>query len=169
MAYNSRYQYETSPRKIKPEYEPIKKTYPKKSTARKNKQESKKQQEKKPSKAKIISYIAIGFVTLFVISYRYAVIDQTYSDLTDKQSELSSIEKETDQLEATIESSLKLTTIEEEAEELLGMQKLESNQIVYVSLPKSDYVESSSEEINTSNSDSNWIIQIINKIIDTLN
>ena len=32
MAY--RYQYETSPRKLQPEYEPIKKTYPKKSSAR---------------------------------------------------------------------------------------------------------------------------------------
>ena len=28
------YQYETSPRKLKPEYKPIKKQYPKKSTAR---------------------------------------------------------------------------------------------------------------------------------------
>ena len=34
--YNaSRYQYETSPRKLQPEYEPIKKKYPKKSTATK--------------------------------------------------------------------------------------------------------------------------------------
>ena len=34
MAYN-RYQYETSPRKLQPEYVPIKKKYPKKSTAKK--------------------------------------------------------------------------------------------------------------------------------------
>ena len=32
MAYNNRYQYETSPRKLQPEYEPIKQKYPKKST-----------------------------------------------------------------------------------------------------------------------------------------
>ena len=34
--YNAnRYQYETSPRKVQPEYTPIKKKYPKKSTASK--------------------------------------------------------------------------------------------------------------------------------------
>ena len=34
--YNAnRYQYETSPRKLQPEYTPIKKKYPKKSTASK--------------------------------------------------------------------------------------------------------------------------------------
>ena len=38
MAYygSSKYQYETSPRKIKPEYEQIKKKYPKKSSAKRN-------------------------------------------------------------------------------------------------------------------------------------
>ena len=35
--YNqNRYQYETSPRKLQPEYRPTKKQYPKKSTAKKN-------------------------------------------------------------------------------------------------------------------------------------
>lgn len=165
MAYN-RYQYETSPRKLKPEYEPIKKTYPKKSTARKSKK--KQQNVKKISKVKAISYVAIGFTALFVISYRYAMIDDTYSSLKEKNTELSAIEKETAQLEANLESSLKLTTIEEEAKELLGMQKLKDDQIVYVSLPKSDYVETSSEEITDSTTSSNWISELINKIIDTL-
>ena len=166
MAYN-RYQYETSPRKIKPEYEPIKRTSPKKSTAR----NTKKHEQKKPKKinqAKAIMYIAIGFVTLFVISYRYAVIDKTYSNLKEKNTELAAIEKETAQLEANIESDLKLTTIEEEAKEQLGMQKLTAEQKVYVSLPKTDYVETSSDEVEDSNTSSNWIMQIINKIIETL-
>ena len=30
MAYHNRYQYETSPRKLEPEYRPVKKKYPKK-------------------------------------------------------------------------------------------------------------------------------------------
>lgn len=166
MAYN-RYQYETSPRKIKPEYEPIKRTYPKKSTAR-NTKKAKEKETKKINKPKTILYIAIGFATLFVISYRYAVIDKTYSNLKEKNTELASIEKETAQLEASIESGLKLTTIEQEAAEQLGMQKLTAEQKVYVSLPKTDYVETSSEEIEESSTSSNWIIEIINKIIETL-
>ncbi len=66
MAYN-RYQYETSPRKLKPEYEPIKRTYPKKSTARSNKAKTQ-VANKKINQAKVILYVAIGF-TSFVILY----------------------------------------------------------------------------------------------------
>lgn len=166
MPYN-RYQYETSPRKLKPEYEPIKRIYPKKSTAR-NIRKNVQTVPKKTNKAKILLYVAMGFIAMFVISYRYAVIDKTYSNLKEKKAELSAIEKETAQLEANIESSLKLTTIEQEAKEKLGMQKLSPEQKIYVTLPKSDYVETSSEEIKDSNKTSNWIVEIINKIIDTL-
>ena len=48
------------------------------------------------------------------------------------------------------------------------MQKLTAEQKVYVSLPKTDYVETSSDEVEDSNTSSNWIMQIINKIIETL-
>lgn len=165
MAYN-RYQYETSPRKLKPEYEPIKRTYPKKSTARSTK---KKQRTKtKINQAKIISYVAIVFAALFVISYRYAMIDKTYSNLKEKKTELSVIEKETAQLEANIESNLKLTTIEQEAQEKLGMQRRSPEQTVLVTLPKTDYVETSSEQIKENEKNSNWFVEIINKIMDTL-
>lgn len=167
MAYNSRYQYETSPRKLRPEYEPVKKTYPKKSTAKKS-ANKKALNPKKVNQAKILSYVAIGFITLFIISYRNAVIDKTYSNLKELKSQLGSIEKETAQIEANLESSLKLDTIEQEAKELLGMQKLKDEQIVYVTLPKRDYVESSSETIKKSESNSNWFMNIINKIIETL-
>ena len=175
MAYNSRYQYETSPRKLRPEYDVSKKTYPKKSTARKTKQESKSNIKKKQktknkpvSQIKILSYIAIGFVTLFGISYRYAVIDKTHSDIQGLKSELAVIEKETAQLEANMESNLRLTTIEQEAREKLGMKKLSSEQIVYVTLPKTDFVESGFEEIEDTNANPNWIMVIIDKIMETL-
>ena len=48
------------------------------------------------------------------------------------------------------------------------MQKLSSEQIVYVTLPKSDYVESSSEEIKEINLGENWFMKIIDKIAGTL-
>jgi len=166
MAYN-KYQYETSPRKLKPEYETIKTTYPKKSTARNTKQKVS-VKNKKASQAKVLLYVALGFTSLFVISYRYSIIDKTYSDLTKSKAELELVKKETAQLEANIESSLNLTKIEEEAKTLLGMQKLSAEQKVYVTLPKKDYVETSSEEIKNVKTNSNWFMQIIDKIINTL-
>ena len=164
MAYNRIYQYETSPRKLEPEYEPIKRQYPKKSTAKRvNRKEQ--AQIKKSVQRKVIFYVAMGFIALFIISFRYSTIDDTYALLKDKKAELAIIEKETTQLEANIENSLNLTTIEQEAKEKLGMQKLSPEQVVYVALPKTDHVEVNSEEVKSTDLEENWFIKIINKII----
>ncbi|MDE5831171.1 MAG: hypothetical protein K2H53_06175 [Clostridia bacterium] len=163
MAYTRAYQYETSPRKLKPNYEPLKKEYPKRSTARR----VSKREEAKRTKTmyqRIIMYIAIGFIGLFIISYRYSLIDDTYKTLKEEQAKLKMLEKETKQLEANIESSISSTEIEQKARELLGMQELSAEQKIYVTLPKTDHIEASSEEVKSSISDENWLIAIINKI-----
>ena len=159
MAYNSsRYQYETSPRKIKPEYEQIKKRYPKKSTARKttNKKNTKsraKVDTNTMNRAQIILYVAVGFIMLFAISYRYSLIDKTYSNLQTLKGTLATTQKEIAQLQANMESTLNLSDIEKKAEEQLGMKKLGTEQIVYVTLPKTDYVEASSEKVQEEKSE----------------
>ena len=65
--YNTnRYQYETSPRKLQPEYTPIKKKYPKKSTASKKEINIKTQKKAEvKSNSKIVLYIGVIFVILF--------------------------------------------------------------------------------------------------------
>ncbi len=166
MAYNRYYQYETSPRKLKPEYEPIRKEYPKKSTARRTTRREKAIATKAMYR-KIIAYIAICFIGLFIISYRYSLIDDTYANLKTEKAKLALLEKEATQIEANIESSLNLTKIEEEAKEKLGMQKLSSEQIVYVSLPKTDHVEASSEEVKGSKLNENWLTEIIKRIVNS--
>ena len=163
--YNrSRYQYETSPRKIQPEYRPTKKQYPKKSTAKKNNVKTKaKQQTKKNTNSKIILYIGAIFVILFAVSYRNALIAQKYSEIKNLKSELSEVEKENKQLEVNIESKTNLGTIEEKASKELGLKRLDDSQIVYVNTEKQDYVESSTEEVKISE-DENWFESLINKI-----
>lgn len=158
--YNqNRYQYETSPRKLQPEYEPIKKRYPKKSTAKKTTSKTKVQ---KNNKTKIMMYIGIAFVILFAVSYRNALIAQKYSEIKELKSELSEVEKENKQLEVNIESKTNLGAIEEKASKDLGLKKLDDSQTVYVSLEKQDYIESSSEEVKLE--EANWFENIINKI-----
>ena len=163
--YNrSRYQYETSPRKLQPEYRPTKKQYPKKSTAKKNNVKTKaKQQTKKNTNSKIILYIGAIFVILFAVSYRNALIAQKYSEIKNLKSELSEVEKENKQLEVNIESKTNLGTIEEKASKELGLKKLDDSQIVYVNTEKQDYVESSTEEVKIPE-DENWFESLINKI-----
>ena len=163
--YNAnRYQYETSPRKLQPDYTPVKKRYPKKSTAKKQNVKSQvKKEEVKNLNSKIIVYIAVVFIALFAISYRNALIAQTYSQVKDLKSELAQVEKENKQIEINIESQTNLGAIEEKAKNELGLKKLDDSQIVYVSLDKQDYVESSMQEVKIED-DSNWFESIINKI-----
>jgi hypothetical protein len=165
MAYNNRYQYETSPRKLQPEYEPIKQKYPKKSTIKNNKNSSKKQKKEKAKHNKATLYVIIGFLLLFTMSYRNALISQNYSNVKTLESSLATIEKENEQLEVNIETSLNLQNIEKSATEMLGMQKVSNTQTVYVNLPREDYVEPATEEIETTKEDS-WLTEIWNMILD---
>lgn len=159
----ARYQYETSPRKIRPDYEPVKKKSVKKSQVTKMNTVQKSNTKMKTSKKiKIVFFVLLAFVAFFTISYRNAVIDAKYAEIKTKKNELALVEKENEQLEATIESRLNLKTIQEEAETLLGMKKLSNDQINYISLPKTDYVEAASEEVKIE--DDNYFTKVINFI-----
>lgn len=146
------YQYETSPRKLQPEYTPTKnpKVQKKKSTAKKveNKVEVSEARDKIIKKAEIVFAVAVGFAILFAMSYQNSLISETFSKKEKLKSELGAIEKENEQLKVNIEKSLNLNNVEQLAREKLGMQKLTNDQKVYISLPKKDYVESSKEEYN---------------------
>lgn len=163
--YNAnRYQYETSPRKLQPEYTPIKKKYPKKSTLSKKTMAAQKQAKVAKNKnIKIMLYIGIIFAILFAVSYRNALVTQRYSELKDLKVQLSKIEKENEQLEVNIESKTNLSAIEKKAKEELGMKKLDDSQTVYVSLDKSDYIESAAESVKLED-ELNWFEKIINTI-----
>lgn len=166
MAY--RYQYETSPRKLQPEYEPIKKTYPKKSSARsKNTNKKYKKKTNTAHKVKSVSYVLITFSMLFTLCYRNSLIDEKYAEIKSIKGEIALLQKENDQLAANIESNLNLNHIEKEAQEILGMQKLSNDQIIYVNLPKTDYVETSSEEIQK-RKEQNWFVKTFNILLSKI-
>lgn len=150
MAKQYGYQYETSPRKIEPEYTRTKNPYKKTKTSKNNKNSnSKKVATKKKTKYnnKPIIYIAIGFIMLFTISYRNSLINESYNNKEALKSQLSAVQKENEQLKVNIESSLNLNNVEQQAKEKLGMQKLDNSQKIYISLPKKDYIEAATEEV----------------------
>lgn len=162
--YN-KYQYETSPRKLEPEYAPKKNKYKsKKSTAKKIQQKvNKKQlQEEKKQHRKVIMYVALIFSILFAISYRNAQIDESFEKVQDYKKELAAVEKENSQLELAIESNLNLSNVEQQAKELLGMQKLTNQQIVYVNLEKDDHIEVAAENVKIEEE------TFFNKILNTV-
>ena len=164
MGMPYRYQYDTSPKKIKPEYKIKNKEYPKKSTAYKKKQDKKEKSEEVQEikrKAKIIFYVLATFAIVFTISYRNSLINEAYSKTETLKNEYSKIEKENEQIEVSIDNSLNFNNIEQTAKELLGMTKLTNKQTVYISLPKQDYIESESEKVEE-NKDENFIDKILN-------
>lgn len=146
----NRYEYETSPRKLEPEYAPKKNPYKgKASTVKKNTKGkiTKKKTIAKRKEKKMIMYLCIGFAVIFAICYRNSKIDEKFAEIQKLKDELSQINKENMQIEVAVENGLNLSNIEQQAKDLLGMQKLTNKQTVYVDLPKTDYIESASESV----------------------
>ena len=164
----SSYQYGTSPRKIQPEYNQKRKTTKKKNPKqnKKIKAEEKQRMEQLKKEKKIhyqnIAIIISMFLVLLTISYRNSLITEKFNQIQNKKQELSAIEKTNGQTEISIESSLNLKSLEKTAEKKLGMQKLDKDQKVYVTLPKKDYTESALPEVETEQS-SNWLKDLFAK------
>lgn len=147
MAYQgySRYQYETSPRKLEPTYKKVPKKYPKKTTMAKTKKAVAK---KKKSQSKAVLFVVLAFLAVFAVSYRNSQIDEAFSKTEDLKENYQAIQKENEQIEVSIDNSLNLSNVEQSAKEMLGMQKLTNKQTVYVTLPKKDYIETEAESVD---------------------
>ena len=98
-------------------------------------------------KIKIVIAFSIIFIFLFLIMYRNSKISESFAEINKIKTEISKVEKDNNQLEVSIQSSLNLYTVEQSAKELLGMQKLTNAQTILVSLPKKDYIEPSVEVV----------------------
>lgn len=168
MAYQryQGYQYETSPKKLEPEYEPRKNPYQKKKSSTKKITQKNKKKHLKP-KAKLILYMMVSFFILFAISYQNSLITESFNKKETLKKDLSALEKENEQLKVNIEKSLNLNNVEQSAKEMLGMQKLDNSQKVYINLPKKDYIESSIDEVVIEEETTFWqkVIKNITKLI----
>ena len=163
----TRYQYGTSPRKLEPEYKKEKKKQNIKVVKDLPKQDVQLSKEQKIKHRKATLLVIVIFAILFTISYRNTQINEKFNEVQNLRTQLSSLQKENEQLQVTIENSLNLSNIEKQAKEKLGMQKLTNKQTVYVSLPKKDYIESATEKVEISDSDNeNWFQKFVDMIFN---
>ena len=163
----TRYQYETSPRKLEPDIRKEKKKQNIKVVKDLPKQDVKLSKEQKRKHRNATLLVIAIFAVLFTISYRNTQINEKFNEIQTLRTELSSLQKENEQLQVTIENSLNLSNIEKQAKEKLGMQKLTNKQTVYVSLPKKDYIESATEKVEISDSnEGNWFQKFVDKIFN---
>jgi len=151
------YGIETSPRKLEPEYAPARKTTKIKQVPKAKAKVNQKAKVKntKSTTIKIID-VAVCFAVLLVISYRYALINLSFEEKESLKKNLANVQKQNEQLKVSIEQKLNVNTIEQEAKEKLGMQKLDNNQKVYVNLQKSDYIEVASKKDTSLRSQTWW-------------
>ena len=159
------YQYSTSPRKLEPEYRPQKRKQKLRVVEDLPRQEVKVSKEQKRKRIQLTITVIAIFGLLFTISYRNSIINEKFNEMQSLKKELSSLQKENEQLKVNIANGLNLANIEKLAKEKLGMQKLTNKQIVYVSLPKKDYVESASEKVVIKDQ-TNWFEKLVNKIFN---
>ena len=162
----ARYQYETSPRKLEPDIRKEKKKQNIKVVKDLPKQDVKLSKEQKMKHRKATLLVMVIFAVLFTISYRNTQINEKFNEMQELKTKLSSLQKENEQLQVTIENSLNLSNIEKQAKEKLGMQKLTNKQTVYVSLPKKDYIESATEKVEISDDNENWFQKLVDKIFN---
>ena len=148
--YN-KYQYETSPRKLEPDYRTPRQKYPKKQTAPQRKQTAAKASKvammRKRDRTKIVVALVAVFAAIFTISYRNSQIDESFTKNEEMKQAYLAVEKENEQIKVDIENSLNYNHVEQQAKELLGMQKLSNKQTVYVNLPKKDYIQSATKTV----------------------
>ena len=160
------YQYETSPRKLEPEYSPVTKKYPKKSVTPRNRNKTKNISKasiiRRKDQFKLIAAVLIVFSAVLTMSYRNSQIDESFSKTEELKEKYMAIEKENDQMKVDIENSLNYNNVEQQAKELLGMQKLSNKQTVYVNLPKKDYIQPATETVVIEKNDG-FINTVINK------
>ena len=162
----SRYEYSTSPRKLQPEYSPRREKKNKLKVVKDlPRQEVKMTKEQMHVRKRVVLLVVAIFVVLLTVSYRNSQINEKFSQVQKLKKELSSIQKENEQLKVNIENSLNLNNVEKIAKEKLGMQKLTNRQTLYVSLPKRDYVEAATEEVKKEE-DKNWFQKIVDSLFN---
>ena len=162
----TRYQYETSPRKLESDYKTEKKRQNIRIVKDLPKQEVKISKEQKRKHRKATLLVLAIFALLLTISYRNTQINEKFNEMQNLKTELASLQKENEQLQVTIENSLNFSNIEKQAKEKLGMQKLTNKQTVYVSLPKKDYIEPATEKVEISDNNKNWFEKFVDKIFN---
>ncbi len=162
----TKYQYETSPRKLEPDYKTEKKRQNIRVVKDLPKQEVKLSKEQKRKHRRATFLVMVIFALLLTISYRNTKINEKFNDMQNLKTELASLQKENEQLQVTIENSLNFSNIEKQAKEKLGMQKLTNKQTLYVSLPKKDYIEPATEKVEISDNNKKWFEKFVDKIFD---
>lgn len=92
-------------------------------------------------KMRMMAIVLVCFAVAFVIIFRYASITEASNTVLSLRNELNHMYRINEQMEASVDRSINLRNIEQIAKNELGMQRPQQYQIVYVNVPRDDYVQ----------------------------
>ncbi len=91
-------------------------------------------------KLKLFSFVTLILILSLVVLYRYSTITELNYCVDKYEKEYKQIKNENSIIKVRIENSTDLQTLRDIAENKLGMQKPDKCQIVYVKVPKNDFL-----------------------------
>ncbi len=91
--------------------------------------------------------LSVFSICFFVISGKVET-SKMYREISSANKNLESVQSENVRLQSELESKMTLKNVEEYAEEVLGLQKLNNSQIMYVETQTDDVVEIPEDESN---------------------
>ena len=120
----ARYQYETSPRKLEPDYtrKQKPKRKPLKAVEDMPRQQIKVSKEQRKRQLRTTVTVVGLFLLLLTISCRNSQIDKQFDKIQDQKKQLAALQKENEQLNVSIQNSVNISTIEKVAKEELEKQ-----------------------------------------------
>lgn len=118
------YSYETEPQKV------IKKP---------NKHSRK--QVRKANQVGVVICAVVVTILLFMLIYGKVQVSALYTQISDEKAVVEILQSENVRMQTEIEANMSLKNVENYAEDVLGLKKLDKSQITYIQIQNEDMVE----------------------------
>lgn len=100
----------------------------------------KSKQFKRYSVPKTVIFALAALSMFWLVIDSYVSLNSMYSKVSKAQSQLTELKSENVRLESKLQSQVSVRNVEEYAENILGMERLDSSQIKYVQIQDKDVV-----------------------------
>ncbi len=116
---------------------------------------------RKPFDMKILVYVVVAMLFISAVVFCHFQQLQAKTDYLNKQTEYELLQSENIRLQSVIAGKTSNKNIQEYAENVLGMQKINPSQVEYVRIQTEDVVEIPAEEDNLFVKVKNWFRSVV--------
>lgn len=107
---------------------------------KKHKKHSKHRNKKTSSIGVVLSAIVVT-ILLFLLIYGKVQVSALYTQIADEKASVDILQSENVRMQTEIEANMSLKNVENYAEDILGLKKLDKSQITYIQIQNQDLVE----------------------------